>query len=84
MLLPEKCYCVLFYTKDDSFILPDCTSIAFKSHKIFKWKGIDYNKISFVGVPLTPNIYLEIRGGDDFGVKDNIVYFPDKEGINPI
>lgn len=84
MLLPSSCYCILYHTKDNSFILPDCTGVAYKSEHTFNWNGIDYNKVSFVGIPLTPNLFLEIRNCDVFDEGSNFLYQPDKREINTI
>lgn len=64
MLVPEACNCFIYIADAESFILPDCTAFGLKSREIFEHHGTEFNKLSLVGIPLCPHVFLEVRNSE--------------------
>jgi len=61
---PSSCSCDIILAPGSSFILPDRTAVLKPSHETFKYHSMTMNKISCVGIPLTPKIFLQIKNND--------------------
>ena len=84
MLVPNEVCCDIFVTFDSRFNLPDCTAFIKRSAEVFEYMGTKLNKITYIGLPLSPNIYLQIKDNDLVQDKTNGIYLLPNENVDKI
>lgn len=82
--VPSECSCYILLARDSSFILPDCTAMVNYSETKFKWDNFDVKRIDSIGIPIHPNIYLQIKNNEANDNKSTEIYLLDKERVNEI
>lgn len=66
MLIPDNLVGDIFVSKAPPFYLPDCTAIILKSEKTSEYQNRNINKIVSISLPLTQNVFIQIRNKDFF------------------
>jgi hypothetical protein len=84
-LVPRDCSVDVFIIIDnDSFILPDTTGTFLKSDKTIKVKGLDIHQVSSVGIPISSNIFIQIKNNDLRPEEENNIAIPKPEKVDYI
>lgn len=84
MLVPERLICDFFITLTPPFYLPDCTAIIIKSKETIEHQNKNLNKIVSVGIPLTQELFIQIRDKDFFPFDSTGLYSIEKERTESI
>lgn len=64
MLVPDNLTCDIFFCEENGFILPDCSATIISSNETMNWNSLNINKVSCVGIPLNPRLFLQIKNND--------------------
>lgn len=84
MLVPDKLVCDFIVSAEGSFYLPDSTAIILKSEEGFDYQNIRINKVVSVGIPISSNLFLQIKSKEFFPNEKTDIYSFKQERVNEV